>query len=278
MNELPAAAHGAMLKSLAIIALIPTLLLTGCTPNPDTEPYFDLIATTALDEAGFTRVGKPIVSCGGNTPYCADPAFEVYFEASSSITPEGACTAFLTTTLSVANPVGYASVGNPAGPMPSDTSIVQEFCTSGLDTPMPNSDGTVFYQGTLLYDDGVADEMIKTFTLSREPDGTYRAQLVFGRDNELVYWAFERDRVPTHLTLEEVDQYNENVGIQVKTQEFANSLLQTTEEEALAAIAEAGYTYFVVQRDETATQATGYIPTRILLYISDGVIADAISG
>lgn len=278
MNTQLSIVRSDLMKALAKIAVAPTLLLTGCTPTANSEPYFDRIAATALDSAGFTRVGEPIVSCGGNNPFCAQPAFEVYYEAPATLAPQMACTAFLTTTLTVATPTGYASVGAAAGPMPSETEILQNFCTSGLDRSMSNFDGTVFYQGTLLYDDGTADEIIKTFTLGREPDGTYRAQLVFGRNSDLVYWPFEQDKTPTHMTLEEVEQYNADFGIQVKTQEFANSLIQKTEGEALAAIADAGYSYFVVQRDEEASQVTGSSPTRILLYISDGVVQDAVAG
>lgn len=278
MNTQLSSVRSALKKAFAVTALLPVLLLTGCTPTPDDEPYFDLLDTTALETAGFTQIDEPSTSCGGSNPYCAQPYFEIYYQAPASTTPEEACTAFLATTLKSTTPVGYASSGYPAGPMPSDTAALQEFCVSGLGKPMPQLDGTVFYQGTLIYDDGASDEIAKTFTLSREPDGTYTAHLVFSRNFNLVYWTFEKNQIPAHMTLEQVERNNENLGVQVKVQEFANSLMQKTETEAIAAITEAGYTYHVFQRDQTEHPATGSNPTRILLNIYNGVVQDAMAG
>jgi hypothetical protein len=267
-------------RILTTALLIPALLvaLTGCTPTPDDEPYFDRIVTTPLEDAGFSRAGEPITSCGGNTPFCSQPAFEVYYQAPATLSAEQACAAFLTTAFNVATPVGYATTGDTAGPLPSDTRALQDFCVFGLANPMPQIDGTVFYQGTFLYDDGTADGLIKTFDLSRDPDGTYRSQLVFGRNPDLVHWNVDQNKVPTHLTREQVEQNNANVAVQVKTQEFANSLLQKTEAEAISIIEDAGYTYHVFQRNQTEHQATGSEPKRILLNIQNGIVQDAMAG
>lgn len=269
--------------ALAAATLAATFFLSGCsTPTPDDEPYFDQLTSTALDEAGFTREGEPLTSCGGNIPFCTSPVFTVQYIAPSSMTPEQACAAFTTTAFSVSHPAMYASTGYTAGPLPllAEEITVDNFCIEGLGTPMPGLDGaTVFYQGTTVMDMGIADQIAKEFSIGREGDGNqaYRVTINFSRNLDTMWWQSEKTH-PAHRTLEQVLQANEEMKTQSVTQDFANSLIGKNEKAASAAIRKAGYTSHVFQRDDQEHPTKDMNPKRILLNVQDGVVLDAVAG
>jgi RNAse (barnase) inhibitor barstar len=264
----------------AIPAIFGILMLTGCTtPTPEDEPYFDKLTSTALASAGFTQEGSPLSSCGGNTPFCVSPVFTVQYKTNDLTSPQQACAKFTETVFAISNPSLYSSTGYTAGPLPllAPEIILNDFCSQGIGTAMLDFENTPFYQGTTVIDIGLSDQITKQFSISREADGTYRVTVDFSRNLD-TFWTTIGDETPAHLTLEQIQKYNENTKEQVKVQEFANSLIGVSEKDALEAIAEEGYLGVVFQRDEREHSVSGSNPKRIMLNVQDGKVSDAVTG
>lgn len=265
------------LPKLAVLSLA-ALALTGCTAPAD--PFVEVVRTAATD-AGFTDSGRMASGCVGFTLFCLQPMYEPIFYIPESAGSEKACAALF----EVSNKLGalaYSVTGDSVARIKPGSNAPKELCVEGLGKPLINSDGSEFYQGIVLYDDGAKDSFGKVYNFIRgdsEFGKVFQLIVSFSKDQGRIGPITYGSEMPKLLTQAELDAANETNDVAAETMKVANTLLGKPEKEAIAIIESNGFTWVVVDRDgeEFITDAS-YVPTRIRLTIREGVIYDAIAG
>jgi hypothetical protein len=107
--------------------------------------------------------------------------------------------------------VAYASSGYPAYKLPNETSELEDFCGQSLSTELKAGDGSEFYQGVIMFDDGQKDGWGKVYSLSR--GNSVNAEdfvmvISFSKDHNRVGWIDYGTEKPKVLTQEELDLRN----------------------------------------------------------------------
>ena len=165
-------------KGLAAIALsaICVLSLTSCTPA--SNPAVDAILSTDLSPLELINEVKG--HCYPMELFCSNPLFEPVFSAPASATPEVVCDVVIDLQQRIGL-VAYAVEGYSAANV-SSVGDLKAFCTEGLSNPWPVGDGTIYYEGTVLYDDGSQDGIGKVTVIQRREDDRYVVVFSSGRD------------------------------------------------------------------------------------------------
>lgn len=254
------------------------LLLAGCTAPKDP---FVAVVEDAVIETNFQPTGQMASGCIGVYLYCAQPMYEPIFYAPESVEPTEACQDLI----SITNRLGikaYATTGSMAWAIPADKDVLQKFCSEALGRTLTNTDGSAFYNGLALYDDGSSDGFGKVYSINRGPSefGTgYLLVISFSRDFNRIGPIPYGSEKPSLMTQGELDQANEAASVAAETMTVANPLLGKPEAEAIETIEAKGYRWVIIDRDgvEQAFDQN-YDPRRILLTIRDGQIYDAVAG
>lgn len=265
------------LPKLAVLSLA-ALALTGCTAPAD--PFVEVVRTAATD-AGFTDSGRMASGCVGFTLFCLQPMYEPIFYIPESAGSEKACAALF----EVSNKLGalaYSVTGDSVARIKPGSNAPKELCVEGLGKPLINSDGSEFYQGIVLYDDGAKDSFGKVYNFIRgdsEYGQVFQLIISFSKDQGRIGAIVYGSEIPKLMTQAELDAANNSNAIAAQTMKVANTLLGKTENDAIQIIEGNGFTWVVVDRDgeEFITDAS-YQPTRIRLTIRKGVVYDAIAG
>ena len=151
-----------MKPTLWAAALI--LALTGCTPT--TIPVVDTILAADLSPLTFIQESK---GCQPMELFCSNPLFEPAFKAPASASPKEVCDKVVDLQARIG--IGaYSATGAPAGKV-SDIQEVKDFCAAGLELGGDDGQGSPFYEGTTLYDDGSKDGVGKVTVINRETSG-----------------------------------------------------------------------------------------------------------
>jgi hypothetical protein len=263
---------------IAVAALFSAVTLTGCTAP--TDPFVEDVKASAVD-AGFTDSGQMASGCIGMYLICAQPMYEPVFYMPESVGAETACAALFETANKL-GAVGYSVFGSPAAKLQGAESDAAKLCTDGLGIPLINTDGSEFYQGINLYDDGAADSFGKVYAFNR-------GDSEFGKAFTLII-SFSKDlgrtgpvpfgsEKPKLLTQEDLDVASGLDKTVAETMKFANPLLGQSEQLAISKIEAAGYRWVVIARDqEEFVYDQQYDPRRIRLTIKEGIVYDAIAG
>ena len=172
-------------KTLASLgaALVFVLPAAGCTPTSD--PVVDQVIYADLSPLSI--VNKEVKGyCYPTELFCSGPLFEPAFDAPASADPIEICSAVVDLQAKIGL-VAYAAAGADAGKV-TDVQIVKDFCVEGLLEPLTNFDGSISYEGTILFDDGASDGVGKVTVISREADGKYFVVFSLSRNLDRVGW------------------------------------------------------------------------------------------
>gem|GEM_PF-2722029 len=171
-------------KGFSIWAVVlPALLLTGCTPSSD--PVVDEIVAADLGE--LLPVSDEVKGyCYPTELFCSGPLFEPAFSAQASAEPSEICDSVIDLQLKIGL-VAYSVSGEGAYPI-KDPRQVRELCTKGLSQPLQAEDGSTYYLGVVLYDDGARDGVGKVTVIHRETNGSYFVVFSVSRNLDRVGW------------------------------------------------------------------------------------------
>jgi hypothetical protein len=261
-----------------VTVLVFLLALSGCTAP--TDPYVATVTQT-VEQTVFKSTGSMASGCVGVNLFCVQPMYEPVFFAPATTNVDLVCQDLLAIA-SKLGVVAYGASGYSAYEFPDSNIEVLEICKNGLGAPLKNFDGTDFYQGLVLYDDGSKDSFGKVYSLSGGPsefgDG-FVLIISFSKDLGRVGPVQYGSGKPQLLTQADLDAQNAVNNIAAETMKIANPLLGKDEQYAKTKIEEAGLTWVIVDRDgkELPTDKM-YNPKRVRLTIREGKIYDAIAG
>lgn len=159
------------------------LFLAGCTPASD--PVVEQIMAADLGElTAFSNDVKGY--CYPTELFCSNPLFEPAFSAPASAEPKRICESVIDLQIEIGF-VAYSVEGEPATKVQNPESV-KEQCSTGLSQPLEAEDGSTYYRGTVLYDDGASDGVGKVTVISRREDGSYLVVFSVSRNLERVGW------------------------------------------------------------------------------------------
>jgi hypothetical protein len=264
------------LLSAVIAAATATLLLTSCVSR--TEPLVEQLATNSGLE-NFTLIEESTKGDCGGVPFCSDRFYELAFTAPTTVSPEQICTDVLVFTNRL-KADGYSrdSQYPTASQWVGNEESAKQFCLTSMSAELTNWDGSKSYGGMLFYAPGSDDGLAKIITLRRSVDQIYVLTIGFSRDpnrgDNPANWTYT-DHPATPLTQAELDEQNDFNKIAQKTMEFAQKLIGLTEQAAIDAIKEAGYSHRIAERDgEQFALTEDYSPQRINLLVADNKVFD----
>lgn len=269
-----------LVKFLGVAGL--TLSLSACSTSPD--PFLKEV-TAAVSGSVFS---EPVASSYGciqlSGIFCREPMHDLVFEAPADTDTEFACSEFVALATKL-GAIAYSTndgVGD-AAELPSDKSEVIDLCAQGLDSPLKNWDGSVFYQVIALQDDGAQDAIGKYYSLRRVVElvgeKKFNLTITFSRDLNRIGPINYGTKKPALMTQAELDALDGINNIAAETMKTANTLQGMKEADAIAIIEAAGYSWVVVDRDGEEFQTDkSYDPRRIRLIIREGTIYDAVAG
>ena len=170
------------LKRLSVAGLA-CLLLTGCTPTSD--PVVDTIRQADLgDLQSSSQEVKGY--CYPTEFFCSKPLFEPAFAAPASSEPGAICNSVIDLQLKIGF-VAYSLEGDGALAL-NDTDQVRALCKQALEQQLEAEDGSAYYRGIVLYDDGSKDGVGKVTVVHRENDGSYFVVFSVSRNLDRVGW------------------------------------------------------------------------------------------
>jgi hypothetical protein len=181
--------------------------LSACTVP--TDSYVGVVRD-AVAKTVFSAAGELSAGCIGVYLVCLQPLYESSFQVPETTETADVCRDFVSLGKEL-GAVAYATYGYSAYKLPKDLSEVADLCIQAVDARLTQSDGSVFYQGVVLFDDGKADSWGKVYSLGRgnsvSPD---QIQLVisFSRDLNRVGWIDYGTERPKVLTQEGLDAEN----------------------------------------------------------------------
>ena len=192
-------------KAIALAA--GALILAGCTAP--TDPFVTVVKETVA-KTSFEDTNQMASGCIGVYLYCAQPMYEPVFFAPETEPVEKVCSDFI----GVAKELGvvaYAVSGYDAYGFPDEDTDVLDLCKGGLGSALKNTDGSVFYQSPVLFDDGAKDGFGKVYSMSRGPsefgDG-YVLIISFSKDSSRIGYITYGSQKPELLTQEKLDSLN----------------------------------------------------------------------
>lgn len=259
-----------------------SLTLSACSTYPD--PFLNEV-TSAVAETVFSEQVASSYGCIQLSGiFCREPMHDVVFAAPAETDEEFACTEFVALATKL-GAIAYSTndgVGD-AAVLPTNKGEVIDLCAAGLDSPLKNWDGSVFYQSLALQDDGSQDGIGKYYSLGRGVefvgDNRFNLTITFSRDlNRIgpINYGTKKPSLMTQAQLDELDGIN---NIAAETMKTANTLQGMDEADAISTIEAAGYSWVVVDRDSEEFQTDkSYDPRRIRLIIREGIIYDAVAG
>jgi hypothetical protein len=158
----------------------------------------------------FAKSQPRASGCIGVYLFCTEPLYEPEFSASSNSDTGQVCRDFVALGQRL-GAVAYASSGYPAYKLPNETSELEDFCGQSLSTELKAGDGSEFYQGVIMFDDGQKDGWGKVYSLSR--GNSVNAEdfvmvISFSKDHNRVGWIDYGTEKPKVLTQEELDLRN----------------------------------------------------------------------
>lgn len=178
--------------------------LTGCTVP--TDPYVAAV-TSKVAKTVFTPTGEMASGCIGIYLLCTKPTYEPSFKAPSSADIALVCRDFV----SLGNDLGsvaYSTSRDLAYKLPQNTAEVTDLCVQALGLKLTATDGSSFYQGVVLYDDGLADGWGKVYALNRgnsvNPDD-FQLLISVSRDLDRVGWIDYGTEKPKVTTQKDLD-------------------------------------------------------------------------
>ncbi|MFM2023924.1 MAG: hypothetical protein RIR89_1316 [Actinomycetota bacterium] len=173
--------HSTAIRSVVVIALVTTGLV-GCTPT--TDPVVEKIL--AADLGQLTAVSDEVKGyCYPTELFCSNPIFEPAFSAPAEADPAGICNAVIDLQIEIGL-VAYSTEGELANKV-TNPDEVRDQCTTGLSQALEAEDGSTYYQGTVLFDDGATDGVGKVTVISRTEDG-YFVVFSVSRNLDRVGW------------------------------------------------------------------------------------------
>lgn len=180
----------ALFKRFTICVLsFSAVLLTGCTPTSD--PVVDAITTADLGE--LRMVSDEVKGyCYPTELFCSSPLFEPAFSAPASVEPGEICDSVISLQLSIGF-VAFSVAGEGAYPI-EDPEQVRDLCKKGLSQALEAEDGSTYYLGVVLYDDGARDGVGKVTVIHRETDGSYFVVFSVSRNLDRVGWISYADQ------------------------------------------------------------------------------------
>ena len=149
------------------LALALVTLVSGCTPKSD--PVVEKIISADL--GSLTLINEIQGHCQPSELFCSNPLFEPAFTAPSEVEPAEVCNSVINLQSEIGL-VAYSVEGYSAARV-SKLDDLKKFCTDGLSHPWPVGDGTEYYEGTVLYDDGSKDKIGKVTVIQRRAKGEY---------------------------------------------------------------------------------------------------------
>ena len=195
------------MKRVIAAAALALVVLTGCTVP--TDPFVGQVKEVVA-ETSFEDTQQMASGCIGVYLLCAQPMYEPVFFAAESVAVEEVCN----DAIAVAKKLGvvaYAVSGYGAYAIEKSGTDVFDLCTGGLGIPLTNTDGSEFYQGIVLFDDGKQDGFGKVYSLSRGPtefgEG-YFLIISFSKDSNRVGYISYGSEKPKLITQEELDSLN----------------------------------------------------------------------
>jgi hypothetical protein len=207
--------------------------------------------------------------------------YEPIFYMPESAGSEKACAALFDTSNKL-GALAYSVMGASAARIETGSNAAKELCVAGLGKPLKNSDGTEFYQGIVLYDDGAKDSFGKVYNFIRgdsEFGKVFQLIISFSKDQARIGPISYGNQIPKLMTQAELDAANKTNDIAAQTMKVANTLLGKAENEAIQIIESNGFTWVVVDRDGKEFPGDKmYDPRRVRLTIREGKIYDAIAG
>lgn len=192
-------------KAIALAA--GALILAGCTAP--TDPFVSVVKDTVA-KTSFEETNQMAGGCIGVYLYCAQPMYEPVFFAPETEPVEKVCSDFIAVAKEL-GVVAYTVSGYDAFGFPEAGNDVLNLCTGGLGKPLINTDGSEFYQGTVLFDDGAKDGFGKVYSLNRGPsefgDG-YLLIISFSKDSSRIGYITYGTQKPELMTQEKLDSLN----------------------------------------------------------------------
>lgn len=252
--------------------------LTACTAPQD--PFVETVNAT-VEQTVFNATGQMASGCVGVNLFCLQPMYEPLYFAPAKTDVNLVCKDFL----AIASKLGVTAYSVPdfnpyKFTLPNKE--VEELCVAALGTALKGADGTDFYQGLSLYDDGAKDSFGKVYSLERREsefgDG-FMLTISFSKDLTRTGVFGYGSEKPKLITQADLDSRNEANKIAIETMKVANPLLGQDEQIAKSKIEEAGLTWVVIDRDnQMQSYDQAYNPSRIMLTIREGKVYDAIAG
>ena len=178
--------------------------LTGCTVP--TDPYVATV-TSAVAKTVFIPTGDMASGCIGVYLLCSQPLYEPSFKVPSSTETAAVCRDFVALGKKLGS-VAYSTYGYSAYKLQQNTAEVTDPCAEALGVKLTGSDGSPFYQGVVLYDDGKTDGWGKVYVLSRGNSVNpvdFQLVISFSRDLNRVGWIDYGTEKPKVLTQNDLD-------------------------------------------------------------------------
>lgn len=173
LKKLPRAAAGIVLLAS----------VTACTPSSD--PVLEKILNADLG-ALILQQKEVKGYCYPTELFCSEPLFEPVFTAPAETDAKQICE-HVVQLQSQLGLKAFSTEGSPAIKV-NDKKLVQKMCTDGLSNLITAQDGSTFYEGMVLFDDGNTDGVGKVTTIHREPNGNYSTIFSISRNLDRVGW------------------------------------------------------------------------------------------
>ena len=168
-----------------LMAALLLLGVTGCTGPQD--PFVDQIKS-AVAETSFAPTGQMPNGCIGVFLICTEPLYEPSFSAPASTEPAKICQDLFSLGVRL-GAVAYSTYGNGAYKLPAEPQEINTFCIAALANKLRAADGSTFYQGIVLYDDGKKDGWGKVYALNRGgSDNDFQLVISVSKDLNRVGW------------------------------------------------------------------------------------------
>lgn len=253
------------------VSAVLSVSLSGCLAP--SEPLVDKIFSSQLSPLKIaTEKVQP--NCASSLLGCSNPLYDISFYSDSSVKPADVCRSVIELQREIGM-VAYSVEGAAAGIAPAENQPLIDFCVAGFEPGIKLDDGSMLYQGFVLYDDGAKDGLGKVTVIQRRDDKSFVVVFSLGRDPSRI-GSINFGEKPRHLTADEIENADEMQKIAAKTQQFANGLLGESEATAKTKIEDAGYSWRIAHRDgEDFALTEDYSPTRINLYIRSNHVFDA---
>lgn len=184
------------MKRISFVTLTALWLLSivGCSPQIETM-------ATEIHNKSFENlnlVSKQLIpNCGASFGLpCQQPLYTISFSADSNESAKDICVSVIEFQAELGLDA-YAAEGAAEIGVVDDVGQVISFCEEGLSQGLETSDASIYYEGTVLFEDGSEDGLGKTTVISRRSDGSYFVEFSIGRDKGRIGW-FEIQGEPAH--------------------------------------------------------------------------------